>query len=33
MQATVKDVMTICVVWVRKDATFKEMAATLRENR
>src|SRR5437763_10963466 len=32
MQATVKDVMTIRVVWVGKDATFKEMAATLREN-
>ena len=32
MQATVKDVMTIRVVWVRKDATFKELAATLREN-
>jgi hypothetical protein len=33
MQATVKDVMTIRAVWVGKDATFKEMAATLRENR
>ena len=25
MQATVKDVMTIRVVWVGKDATFKEL--------
>ena len=32
MQATVKDVMTIRVVWVGKDATFKEMAAALCEN-
>ena len=33
MQTTVKDVMTTRVIWVEKDATFQEMAATLRENR
>ena len=33
MKATVKDVMTTEVVVVRRDATFKEMAATLRRYR
>jgi CBS domain-containing protein len=33
MNATVKDVMTTEVVAVRRDATFKEMAATLRRYR
>jgi CBS domain-containing protein len=33
MKATVKDVMTTRVVWVTRDASFKEMAAALRENR
>ena len=33
MNATVKDVMTTQVVAVRRDATFKEMAATLRRFR
>jgi CBS domain-containing protein len=33
MKTLVKDVMTTRVVWVRLDATFKEMAAALRENR
>jgi CBS-domain-containing membrane protein len=33
MNATVKDVMTAQVVAVRRDATFKEMAATLRRYR
>jgi CBS domain-containing protein len=33
MKTTVKDVMTTQVVWVRKDATFREMAVALRENR
>jgi CBS domain-containing protein len=33
MNATVKDVMTTRVIWVRKDASFKEMAAALREHR
>jgi CBS domain-containing protein len=30
---TVKDVMTTCVVSMRKDASFREMAAALREHR
>ena len=33
MRTAVKDVMTSRVVWVRKDAPYKEMAARLRENR
>jgi CBS domain-containing protein len=33
MNATVKDVMTVQVVAVRRDTTFKEMAATLRRYR
>jgi CBS domain-containing protein len=33
MKTTVKDVMTTRVVFVGKDAPFKEMAAALRENR
>ena len=33
MKTTVKDVMTTRVIWVRKDATFREMAVALRENR
>jgi CBS domain-containing protein len=33
MKTTVKDVMTSRVVWVTKDAPYKEMAARLRENR
>jgi CBS domain-containing protein len=33
MKAAVKDVMTTRVIWVRKDASFKEMAAALREHR
>jgi CBS domain-containing protein len=33
MKTAVKDVMTTRVVWVKKDASFKEMAAALRENR
>ena len=33
MNAAVKDVMTTRVIWVRKDASFKEMAAALREHR
>jgi CBS-domain-containing membrane protein len=33
MNTTVKDVMTTRVIWVRKDATFREMAAALREYR
>jgi CBS-domain-containing membrane protein len=33
MNATVRDVMTTTVVAVRRDATFKEMAATLRRYR
>jgi CBS-domain-containing membrane protein len=31
MHSTVKDVMTTRVIWVKKDATFREMAAGLRE--
>ena len=33
MKAAVKDVMTTRVIWVKKDATFREMAAALREHR
>jgi CBS domain-containing protein len=33
MKDKVEDVMTTRVVWVKKDATFKEMAAALRQNR
>ena len=33
MKTTVKDVMTTRVIWVKKDATFREMAAALREHR
>ena len=33
MQTAVKDVMTTRVIWVKKDATFREMAAGLREYR
>jgi CBS domain-containing protein len=33
MNTKVKDVMTTRVIWVRKDATFREMAAALREYR
>jgi CBS domain-containing protein len=33
MNTTVKDVMTTRVIWVTKDATFREMAAALREHR
>jgi CBS domain-containing protein len=33
MQPTVKDVMTTNVIWVRKDASFKEIAGALREYR
>ena len=33
MKAAVKDVMTTRVIWVRKDATFREMAVALREHR
>ncbi|HTX27215.1 MAG TPA: CBS domain-containing protein [Streptosporangiaceae bacterium] len=33
MKSTVRDVMTTRVIWVRKGASFREMAATLREHR
>ncbi|HEY7813556.1 MAG TPA: CBS domain-containing protein [Nakamurella sp.] len=33
MKTPVKDVMTTRVIWVKKDATFREMAAALREYR
>jgi CBS-domain-containing membrane protein len=33
MKTTVKDVMTTRVIWVKKDATFREMATALREYR
>ena len=33
MTSIVKDVMTTRVIWVRKDASFREMAAVLREHR
>jgi CBS-domain-containing membrane protein len=33
MKSTVKDVMTTRVIWVHRDAPFREMAAALREHR
>jgi CBS-domain-containing membrane protein len=33
MKTEVKDVMTTRVIWVKRDATFREMAVALRENR
>ena len=33
MHSTVKDVMTTRVIWVKKDATFRDMAAALHEYR
>jgi CBS-domain-containing membrane protein len=33
MQTTVKEIMTTRVLWVRKDTSFREMAAALRKNR
>ena len=33
MKSTVREVMTTRVIWVRKQASFREMAATLREHR
>jgi CBS domain-containing protein len=33
MQPTVKDVMTTSVIWVKKDSSFRDMAAALREHR
>ncbi len=33
MKTMVKDVMTTRVIWVKKDATFREMAAALRKHR
>ena len=33
MNTAVKDVMTTRVIWVKKDATFREMAIALRQNR
>jgi len=33
MKTAVKDVMTTRVIWVSKDATFREMAVALREHR
>ncbi len=33
MKTAVKEIMTTRVIWVRKDATFREMAAALREHR
>jgi CBS-domain-containing membrane protein len=33
MKSTVKDVMTTRVIWVRKDASFREMATAFREYR
>jgi CBS-domain-containing membrane protein len=33
MQTAVKDVMTSRVIWVKQDASYKDMAARLRENR
>jgi CBS domain-containing protein len=33
MKTIVKDVMTTRVIWVKKDATFREMAAALRKHR
>jgi CBS domain-containing protein len=33
MKSTVREVMTTRVIWVRKDASFREMAVALREHR
>ena len=33
MNKTVQEIMTTRVIWVKKDATFREMAVALRENR
>jgi CBS domain-containing protein len=33
MKTAVKDVMTVRVIWVKKDATFREMAVALRDHR
>ena len=33
MKTTVKDIMTTRVIWVRKDASFRELAAALRRHR
>jgi CBS-domain-containing membrane protein len=33
METTVKDVMTTRVIWVKKEATFREMTVALREHR
>jgi CBS domain-containing protein len=33
MRSTVRDVMTTRVIWVRRDASFREMAVALREHR
>ena len=33
MQPTVKDIMTTRVIWVKKDASFRDMAAALRKHR
>jgi CBS domain-containing protein len=33
MKSTVKDIMTTRVIWVRKDASFRDMAAALHEHR
>jgi CBS domain-containing protein len=33
MESTVREVMSTRVIWVRKDATFREMAAAIREHR
>ena len=33
MQPTVKDIMTTRAIWVKKDASFRDMAAALREHR
>src|SRR5438034_11618150 len=33
MKTAVRDVMTTRVIWVKKDATFREMATALREYR
>ena len=32
MRSTVRDIMTTRVIWVRKDASFREMAVALREH-
>ena len=33
MKAAVKDVMTTRVIWVRKEASFRELAVALRAHR